>query len=305
MKEFQLKVDFCPGLHCYAWFPEGDPIAVVQIIHGIAEHVERYAAFAEFLAEHGILVVGEDHAGHGKTVDENGRYGYMDGGWMGAVKGIHALYTEIHDRYPGVSYLMLGHSMGSFLLRTYLFTYHTPLAGAVISGTGWQPAVILPAGLLLCREEALRLGETNPSPLLQKIIFGSYNQAFSPARTPNDWLSRDEAVVDAYTADPRCGFTPSIQLCREMMSGIKMIQNKTNIGRMQKDLPVLFIAGEKDPVGAMGKGVLQTEQAFRQAGMQDVTCKLYADMRHETLNEIGKEQVYDDILQWIMQYVAK
>lgn len=302
MKEFFLETGFGPDLHTCAWYPKDKPIGIVQIIHGIAEYAGRYDAFASFLADQGYLVVGEDHAGHGKTVGETGQYGYMDGGWSGTVKGIHALYQKIHEEYPNVPYFMLGHSMGSFLLRTYLFTYHTTLAGAIISGTGWQPAAILPAGRLLCKEEALRRGERLSSPLLQKLIFGSYNQAFAPARTPNDWLSRDEAVVDAYTEDPMCGFFPSIQLCGEMMGGIQMIQKKDNLQRMQKDLPILFISGEQDPVGAMGKGVQQTVAAFRDVGMQRVSCVLYPDMRHETLNEIGKEQVYHDILKWLTEH---
>ena len=194
---------------------------------------------------------------------------------------------------------MLGHSMGSFLLRTYLFTYHSGLRGALISGTGWQNPALLQVGRALCREEAARLGETVSSPVIQKLIFGAYNNAFAPNRTPYDWVCSNEAVVDAYAKDPDCTFLPTIQLCREMLDGIHLIQKKENLSRMQKALPVFFFAGQQDPVGNMGKGVLKAVEAFRKAGMQYVTVELYPNMRHETLNETGKEQVYGDVVSWL------
>ena len=221
---------------------------------------------------------------------------------MGTVNGLHRIYEKFHGEHPSLPYYMLGHSMGSFLLRTYLFTYDTPLSGALISGTGWQPALILPLGRLVCKMEAARWGEDNPSDLLQTMMFGGYNKKFAPNRTGFDWLSTDKAAVDAYVADPLCGFAASIQLCAEMLRGITMIQQKRSVSRMRKDLPVHFFAGEQDPVGDMGKGVLRTVDAFRKAGMEQVTCKLYPNMRHETLNEIGKEQVYRDILQWLSEH---
>ena len=295
MQEFEL----CAHLRGYAWYPEGDPVGIVQLIHGVAEHSGRYDRFAGFLTDHGYLVVASDHPGHGKSIPEGEAPGFLTGGWMGTVKGLHQVYEKFHSQYPSLPYYMLGHSMGSFLLRTYLFTYDTPLSGAVISGTGWQPAFILPLGLFLCKMEAARLGERNASSLLQSMMFGGYNRKFAPNRTAFDWLSTDPAVVDAYVKDPLCGFATSIQLCAEMMGGLQMIQRSRNLSRMRKDLPVHFFAGEQDPVGDMGKGVLRTVEAFRKAGMQQVTCKLYPNMRHEALNEIGKEQVYGDILQWL------
>jgi len=194
---------------------------------------------------------------------------------------------------------MLGHSMGSFLLRTYLFTYHTPLSGAIISGTGWLPSAILPIGIALCKEEAMRLGEHASSALLEGIMFGGYNKEFMPARTAYDWLSTDNAVVGAYVADPLCGFSPSIQLCKEMMQGLRMIQNTKNLKRMKKEIPIYFFSGEMDPVGDMGKGVMKCVHAFELSGMKDVSWNLYTGMRHETLNEIGKEAVYRDLLTWL------
>ena len=304
MREMKIQTKERISLHVTVWEPKSNPKGIVQIIHGIAEYTARYNQFAEFLAQHDYLVVGEDHPGHGYTAEE-GELGYMTGGWIGTVSGIHQVYEMIHQKYPSVPYYMLGHSMGSFLLRTYLFTYHTPLSGAIISGTGWLPSLILPLGTALCKEEALRLGDRKASTLLEKIIFGGYNKEFTPNRTPYDWLSRDHAIVDAYAADPLCGFSASIQLCREMMSGMYANALKANLVRMQKDLPVYFFAGQQDPVGDMGNGVLKAVQAFKDAGMQDVLVELYPNMRHECHNEPGKEKVFADLVQWMTEKAAK
>lgn len=298
MRTMRIDTDNQLCLHTCIWEPQNPPIGIVQIIHGVAEHTARYDDFASFLTMQGYLVVGEDHPGHGQTADGE-KLGYLKGGWMGTVSGIHRVYERIHELYPSVPYYMLGHSMGSFLLRTYLFTHHTPLAGAIISGTGWLPGFILPLGLAVCKEEAMRLGEAMSSPLLETMMFGGYNKKFAPNRTTHDWLSTDASVVDAYIADPLCGFPTTIQLCREMLQGLRMIQNTNNLNRMQKDLPVHFFAGQDDPVGDMGKGVLKCANAFEDVGMKHVTKKLYSGMRHEALNEVGKEQVYDDLLNWL------
>lgn len=300
MRSINVATDHNVTLHTCIWEPEGAPKGVVQIIHGVAEYIVRYDTFASFLTAQGYLVVGEDHPGHGQTA-KNGNLGYLDGGWMGTVSGIHRVYETIREMYPSIPYYMLGHSMGSFLLRTYLFTYHTPIAGAIISGTGWLPGFILPLGLAVCKEESLRLGETANSPLLENMMFGGYNKKFAPNRTTHDWLSTDPEIVDAYVADPLCGFPTTIQLCREMMKGLRMIQKQDNLARMRKDLPVYFFAGQEDPVGDMGSGVMKCVNAFKNSGMKYVDWKLYPGMRHEALNEIGKEQVYQDLITWLEQ----
>lgn len=302
MRSFWISGEDGRRLHCCAWEPEGEPVGIVQIIHGVAEYAARYAPLGEFLAAHGYLVVGEDHPGHGETAPAD-RLGCMDGGWMGTVRGIHRLHETVRQAHPDTPYFMLGHSMGSFLLRTYLFTYHTDLSGALISGTGWQPAPVLTMGLALCREEAMRLGEFSHSPLLENMMFGAYNRKFAPNRTPHDWICSDEQVVDAYLADPLCGFPTSIQLCRELLRGLRMIQRRENLARMQKNLPVWFFAGQQDPVGNMGKGVDRAFRAFRDVGMERVDLTLYPAMRHEALNEKGKELVFEDVLSWLQNHL--
>lgn len=299
MREFSLGVNCGIELHCCLWEPPESPVAVVQLIHGVAEHILRYSDFAEFLAAHGILVAGADHPGHGSTRSVADTRGYLHGGWKGTVDCIHTLYAHIRQSYPDIPYFMFGHSMGSFLLRTYLFDTRCQISGAVICGTGWQNPFVLCAGRLIARFEAVRLGECGHSKLLQTLIFDAYNKKFSPARTPSDWISTNNAVVDTYCNDPLCGFPVTTQLCREMLDGMRSIQLTGNLKKMSHDLPVLFVSGDQDPVGDMGRGVIRAADAFRKAGMTLTVCKLFSGMRHEILNEINKQDAYSHILTWI------
>ena len=302
MQEFFIQLETASFLHCCQWCPAGEPIGVVQLVHGVAEHVARYAPFAAFLTQRGYLVVGEDHPGHGKSVGEGEQLGYLAGGWREAVRGIHLLLTKTRREYPNVPYYLLGHSMGSFLVRTYLYTYHAPLAGVILSGTGWQNPALLRLGRGLAKAEALRHGEHGTSRLLQRLAFGAYNHAFAPNRTAYDWISSDSAAVDDHCADSLCGFDPTVQLYGEMFYGMAQNQKRDNLSKMQRSLPVHFLSGSLDPVGNMGQGVLETVEAFQAAGMEEVTCQLYEGMRHEPLNEVGREAVYGDILLWLQAH---
>ena len=298
MKEFYL--DSCGGgrLHCAIWTPEGEPKAVVQLIHGIAEHIGRYDEFARFLNAHGYVVAADDHMGHGGSV-ENGVKGYFYGGWLSAVEDEKRLHDEIAAQYPALPYYILGHSMGSFLLRTYLYTYPDAVDKAVISGTGWEDPTKVRLGKLVCRLEQARVGETSTSKLVTKLMFGSYNKPFGAVTSPNAWICSDEAVVAAYDADPLCGFDATVGLARDLLTGVEMNEQPENLDKMNKQLPLLFVSGSKDPVGGMAKGVLRCIDAFKRSGMKDITIKLYPEGRHEMLNERNKAEVYQDILDWL------
>lgn len=286
-------------IHGCRWVPEQEIRAVMQIVHGIAEHVERYAGFAEFLNSLGVLVVAEDHMGHGKSV-QDGKLGCFQGGWFAAVEDSYQLMQDTMAAYPGVPYVLFGHSMGSFMARTILCSHpDSGISAAVICGTGWQPAAALPAAIKLVEGVCKKNGEQTPSPVLENLMFGTYNKRVEHPRTKCDWLTRDTKVVDAYMADPLCGFTPAAGLVRDMLKGISYIENPANLSAMDKDLPVLFIAGGDDPVGAYGKGVHKAAQAFEQAGMKTVTTRIYPLGRHEILNEINKEDVYQDVAKWL------
>lgn len=299
MQKFEIQTQVGP-ICCGLWMPEQTPVGVVQIIHGIADSVTRYDAMAQSLTRAGYVVVGEDHPGHGMSGEANGRFGYLNGGWMGTVRIIRQLRRHMAQRYGNLPYFMLGHSMGSFLLRTYLFTYRdNDLTGAVLSGTGWQPSSLIATAAVLGREETARLGEENTSKLMIDLVFGGYNQKFAPTRTPYDWVCANPRAVDSYAANPYCTWSPTIQLCTEMLRGILMIQKPDNLLRMRKDLPVYFFSGQQDPVGSMGNGVLKCVQKFKDAGLTDVTVELYAGMRHECHNEMGRERVFADLGNWI------
>ena len=287
-------------IHYCRWAPEQTPKAIVQLVHGIAERVERYDDFANFLTAQGILVVAEDHMGHGASIGADGLQGYFHGGWFTAVDDTRKLMQLTMAENPGVPYVLFGHSMGSFMARTILARYpDSGISAAIICGTGWQPTFAMPAMVALMNIICKCGGEEKPNEKLDKLIFGGYNSRIPNARTAKDWLTRDEAIVDAYVVDPLCGFVASSGLLRDMMVGISYIQQKKNLNAMRKDLPVLFIAGEEDPVGAYGKGVRQAHAAFQKAGMERAEIRLYPDGRHEILNELNKQEVYTDVLGWI------
>ena len=288
------------NIHACRWTPEGEPRAVVQIVHGIAEFVERYDAFAEHLTKLGFLVVAEDHMGHGQSINGEGIQGYFHGGWFTAVEDTMQLMRDTQREQPEAPYILFGHSMGSFMARTILCKYpDSGIHAAIICGTGWQPAFALPALIKVVEAVCKKTGETKPNEKLQGLVFGSYNSRVEHPRTPYDWLTRDAKIVDAYIAHPLCGFTASCGLLREMMKGIHYIEQPKNLANMRKDLPVFLIAGGDDPVGSYGKGIHQTAEAFRKAGMQDVQVHIYPLCRHEILNEINKEEVFEDVVNWI------
>lgn len=291
-------------IHAACWEPAGDPVGVVQLVHGIAEHVARYDDYAAFLTDNGFVVVAEDHMGHGLSVGKKDTKGYFHGGWFQAVGDTLCLMNMTMEKYPGVPYFLFGHSMGSFIARTILAKYpNSGIHGAVICGTAWQSPALLAAALplskLICRMD----GETNPSKKLQSLMFGSYNKRVEHVRSQNDWLSRDAKVVEQYDLDPMCGFTATAGLYRDMLSGIRYIQEESSLQNMKKDLPVLFVAGSDDPVGSYGTGVEMAADKFRCAGMENVELKLYPLCRHEILNEINKEEVYADTLNWMKRWL--
>lgn len=294
------KIHFC------RWTPQGEIKGVLQIVHGIAEFVERYDDFANYLNTQGYLVVAEDHMGHGKSIEGGSTQGFFHGGWFAAVDDTYRLMQDTMAEHPGVPYVLFGHSMGSFMARTILAKYpDSGIAAAVICGTGWQPSAALPLLIKVVEGICGKTGEENPSEQLQGMVFGGYNKRIPEPRTPCDWLTRDEAIVDAYVADPLCGFVPACGLLRDMMKGIRFVQEKKNLKNMKHHLPVFFIAGAEDPVGPYGKGVEKAAREFRKAGMINVACKIYPECRHEILNELNKQEVYEDVARWLAPYVMK
>lgn len=288
------------GIRAVEWSVPA-PRAIVQLIHGIAEHIDRYEDFAAYLCSCGYTVVGHDILGHGKSVAEGDEIGLFapDDGWFVNVDDADRLRRICVEKYPGVKHFMLGHSMGSFLLRTYLTKYADGLAGVVISGTGYNPQIVLSLGMFLANREIKKHGPGAKSESLRKLCFGTYNKRIENPKNENEWLSRDIAVSEKYCADPLCGFLPGAVTYREMMRGISYIQKSENIEKVPKNLPVFMISGEEDPVGDYGRGVLRVYNTYRDAGMCDITLKLYSGGRHEMLNETNRAEVFSDVRGWL------
>ncbi len=294
-------------IYAVKWIPDVvKPVCIFQIIHGMAEHIERYNEFAQYLAGKGILVVGEDHLGHGKTVSEGGTYGYFckEDAANVLVRDVHRLKKIMQEQYPDVPYLILGHSMGSFILRNYLYRYGSGVNGAVIMGTGVQSKLTVFAGRALISIQRLIFGAGHTAKLIYKIAFGSYNKKFEPLRTKYDWVSRNEDNVDRYIEDPLCGFVFTLNGFSTLFKLVYDCNDQENIDRIPKQLPILMISGADDPVGDYGKGVEKVYKSYLEHGLLNVQMKLYENDRHEILNETDRELVYGDIYRWILQRIA-
>lgn len=288
-------------IHGVEWLPEGTPKAVLMISHGVGEHILRYASFARFLTERGFVVAGHDHLGHGGSVaaDAPRLYFGPKGSWQYVVDDLYARRKLVAERYPGVPCFLMGHSMGSFLARTYLIRYPGTVHGAILMGTGQMPAAMTAAARTVAAAEVRRVGEAVPSPRMEQLAFGGYNKQFAPNRTTCDWLSVSQENVDRYLADPLCGGTPTAGLFREMLGGIAFISKLENLKRMNLNTPIFFVSGAEDPVGENGKGVRRAYRNFQKAGVRDVELKLYPGLRHEILNEYCSADVAADLAAWL------
>ena len=294
-------------IRCLKCLPDGAPRGVVQIEHGIAEHMDRYRDFMSFLAENGFVAVGDDHLGHGKTIKAPSDQGFFaeENGWDYVIADIDKLHDLMSEQYPGLPYVIFGHSMGSFLVRTYLIKHPDKYDAAIISGTGQQSPALVLGGLAAAQFLVRSKGARADGQVLNDMAFGTYCKRIPDARTTSDWVSRDRETVDKYLADPLCGFVAKVGLFRDMMSGIRFISSQKNIDRMNKEAPVYFMSGEEDPVGDYGAGVERAYRAFCRAGLKDVMIRLYPGGRHEMLNEINREDVYRDILNWLESKMGK
>lgn len=293
--------DSVSRIHALRYTPDNGPVrAVVQIVHGMAEYVERYEEFARFLTDRGFVVTGDDHLGHGKSVGPNG-CGYFceqDPATV-VVRDVHRLKKMTQQVYPSVPYIILGHSMGSFILRNYLCRYGSGIDGAIIMGTGMQPGSMVAAAKAMSEIGRIFVGDKHVGKFIDRMAFGQYNKKFAPTRTDMDWLSKDTQKVDQYIADPLCGFTFTVNGFRTLFELISRIQKRENLQKIPKELPVLFVSGEDDPVGDFGKGVQRAYASLEAVGMKRLSCKLYPKDRHELLNETDRDKVMEDIYQWL------
>lgn len=288
----------------YIYKPLHTPKAIVQISHGMCEYLERYEHFIDFLTSHDILVCGNDHLGHKNSAVSKDKLGYFapKDGWKYLVKDLAKVTYIIKDCYPNLPYFLLGHSMGSFIARLYISQFSSFVDGAIICGTSGSNPLIDFASLLTSFVSCVK-GEFYRSPFIDKLMFGSYNKKYENPKTPSDWISKDEAIVDAYIKDEYCTFIFTASAFQDLIKLLKIVSSKSWYHAVPKNLPIFLISGDMDPVGNYGKGIREVEHRLRAEHITDLTVKLYKDDRHELLNEIDREIVYQDILDWIFEKV--
>ncbi|WP_086936492.1 alpha/beta hydrolase [Endozoicomonas montiporae] len=280
------------------------PKAVIHISHGLSEHASRYQNLALQLNNAGFDVFAHNHRGHGPAATQPGIFAHKRG-WDKVVEDLDIVVQHIKEQHPGKPLFLLGHSMGSYILQSYLIDgAPRSLAGAVLSGSNFAPQPLLKLGRGVARFESFRQGKTGQSPIIHALVFGQYNKAFKPNRTEFDWLSRDPATVDAYINDPLCGQRASNRLWYDLFGGLQSISSVSALQHINSSLPVRVVGGTHDPVSAPSSppeknGQHKLAKALQKAGIKDVTLTLYPEGRHEMLNEINREQVISDLIEWL------
>ncbi len=274
---------------------------IVIIVHGMAEHGQRYDDFAGFLNENGFTVYTYDQRGHGKTAGTVENLGFFaeKNGWNKVVNDLNVLIQLSKTENPGQPLFILGHSMGSFITRTFIAQSNENLSGVILSGTTGSAGLLGKVGVFLTNVIMLFKPKNSLSPLMDKLSFGEFNKAFKPNRTPFDWLSRDNEQVDKYVNDPFCGTIFSVGFFNDMMKGLEYVNKKENVLKIPSKLPVYLFSGDKDPVSKGGKQVQEVFNLYKNAGLTDLTIKLYPEGRHEMLNEVNRAEVYNDVLTWL------
>lgn len=284
-------------IHCIKWIPD-NPIGVIQIVHGVTEHIGRYEEFASYMANLGYIVVGNDHLGHGKSIinDKPKMYIGKLGSWDYLVKDIHTLYELISEEYKLPTYL-IGFSLGSFVSRHYLIDYNPNYQKAILVGTGMQPGFILNIMKLIVKGEVKKIGEENISKFIKDLSFGTYNKQIKNVKTDCDWLTSSEEEINKYLNDPLVGKDITGSLFYELLDGMFYTSKLSNIKKM-KELPILLLSGLDDPVGSKGSGVRKLENIYKKNDL-DVTLKLYEGKRHDLFHETNKLEVFKDIEEYI------
>lgn len=291
-------------VHAVKWTPDsGKYKAVLQITHGMVEFIERYTSFAEFLTENEYMVVGHDHIGHGQSVESKEDWGYFceENPSDVLIEDIHKLRTLIQEENPDVPYFLLGHSMGSFMLRKYLAFHNEKLRGAIIMGTGFIPGNMTSLALKITSIVSKLRGTKHRSKLIQSLAFGADYKGFDmTGEKPEDsWLTKDVEIVNQYYNEPRCTYMFTVNGYRGLFEAVNFSCNPENAVKIPKKLPLFIVSGQQDPVGGLGKGVMDVYEMYKTAGIADLTYKLYENDRHEILNETDRQVVYSDLLAWM------
>lgn len=299
-KDFTFCTPDSVEVYVYKWLPENEITAAIIISHGMAETASRYERFASILTQNGYAVYAADQRGHGKTVKDPLLAGQAGEDALNRMLGdLHRLSVIIKEEIPSVPLFLFGHSMGAFLVQGYIARWGSELKGAILSGAAGPANSLTVIGQIIAFLEKLRVGRTGRSRLLNTLSFGSFNKQFQPARTDFDWLSRDAQEVDKYIADPFCGGIFPAAFFFDLLKFLRQINNPVQLLNTPKNLPLYFFSGEKDPVGANTTGVKKLIKIYQKMGIEDLSFKFYEDGRHEMLNEINREIVIADVIQWL------
>lgn len=284
-------------IHYYIYTPKKPVRFVLQITHGMCEYIERYEGFIKYLSREGVLVAGHDHAGHGRSIRTLEDLGYFseDATDLTLVKDLKTMTDLLSERYPDLPHFILGHSMGSFVLRKYLMRFGRSLSGILISGTGGTNPGVTP-GITLAKSISAVRGEKHRSTMFNSIFFNGFNKNFQDEKNKFSWLTKDEKIVAAYHKDPKCNFVFTLNGFKGFLEIMKEVTSDEWAMQMPKEVPVHLFSGKNDPVGSYGKGVTETFNQLIDAEVKTVTMKLYEDGRHEMLNELNRKEVYQDLL---------
>ncbi|GGB35965.1 alpha/beta hydrolase [Lentibacillus populi] len=302
-REYWLPMNDGTEVYLKKWYEENrKPKAIIQFAHGMVEHINRYKDFAKFLVAQDIFVYGNDHRGHGKTGDKQGMLGYLadESGFSKTAEDLYTITKHIKQELPGTPIFLLGHSMGSFLARTYIQTHSNEIAGVILAGTGFYPPLTSYTG----RKIASLLPPKKPSKVMNFIAFGTFNKRIRPKETAFDWLTSDAKIVQTYMDDPYCGYIPTAQFFVDLMTGLSTIHDQKGNQMIRNDLPMLLISGDADPVGSYGKGIWKTANMYAKADLENIKVTLFKDGRHEILNESNKAEVYQHVVEWISRNLS-
>lgn len=294
-------------IHGYRWYEPAMKIkGILQMVHGMLEYIDRYEELAEFMASSGYFVIGHDHLGHGESVSNASELGYV--GKYGAVlwlRDIELIRKMAASYAPKAPYILLGHSMGSFLVRRYLIYHAKRIDGAVIMGTGHQSSVMVKAGIGLTYMSMLQRGHKGHNSFLNNMTCSGFAKRYPDNARTGSWMSRDPQVLVSALQDPKMNFEFTLNAFEALFRTVEETVDPKRAERMPKELPLLLLSGDEDPVGENGKGVRRFESMLKKIGMQDVTCILYPENRHELIHDLDKEQVMKDILNWCSRIEKK
>ncbi|MDV4152320.1 alpha/beta fold hydrolase [Clostridium sp. AL.422] len=284
------------------WGSNKKPKGIIQLVHGMSEYIQRYDYFAQKLVADGYLVYGHNHCGHGDSSESIDKLGDIEGEnkFYTMLEDIKVLNSIIKKENEGMPIILFGHSMGSFLSQRYIQEYGETIDGLILSGSNGKPKLFTKAGVLVCKFEMMLKGKGNRSKLMDKLSFGGFNSSVKSPNTDFDWLCSDDKEVNKYIEDDFCGFIYTTEFYLDLINGLWDIYKQENLDKIKKfNIPIFIFSGDRDPVGYMGKGIIDLYNTYNRIGVKEVNYKLYKGYRHEMLNEFNKDEVISDIISWV------